>query len=400
MNGRTKWLSLMGAGLLLTAMIGCSESPTAPQTGGSDGTAVESKAPAADSLQLRARVQTVDQNRLRLTLEGETDTVATLQNCQIVRYSGFSEAPVPFTEIRVNDSVEVAGHRYQNACVNAYRIGICEEPGAVRYAARVETVNRDRRMLTFAGKPDSVIANLNCAVVRLNGNSEAPVPFDEINPGDSVQLYGERNQNRYVYARHLGVCSPGGGGYDVAVRDTITSIDYAAGTFTIAGRTELITVDSETVIWTNLRILHEQPDENGRDRMGMALSDGGNFYRSDHDSILAFTDVAVGDVIELRADIVNETTLRAAVIKLTPECLSRCLAFSDRLATIDVAARLVTFENETRICWVCPGAKLRDRDGAEITLADFAVGDFVAVKGYPLAGDTLKISQMALTAEP
>jgi hypothetical protein len=72
----------------------------------------------------------------------------------------------------------------------------------------------------------------------------------------------------------------------------------------------------------------------------------------------------------------------------------QCTTFSAALATIDVDARTVTFDGLDWLGTVCNGARLIGLDGEELTLADFAVGDYVAVKGFPVDDQTLKICEM------
>ncbi len=393
-------LALSGILLLLVLLIGCDKSPLDSPADNSAFKTDAQLTPADGQVQLMARVTITEQNRLMLMIEGCPDTVIANENCQIVRLNGFSEAPIPFSEIRKGDSVQVTGSQNQYRYVYANQIRVCQDSGAVRYAARVEMVNRERLMLTFEGKPDSVIANRNCQITRLNGNEEAPVPFSEIHPGDSVGFYGERTQSGYIYAKRLQICTPGDGGYEVAIRAEITGIDYAANTFTVAERAETITVDENTVIWTVTVNLGEgNVDQGSRQQDGQALS-GGDHYRNETFTVVPFADLKVGDVIELRANVVDEATLYAAKIKLTADCQSICVTFSSYIASIDIDTRIVTYQDQAWISAVCPGAKIYSLDGADITLADLAVGDYVSVKGYPLDETNLKTSLIAVIAAP
>ena len=266
----------------------------------------------------------------------------------------------------------------------------------VRFAARVETADQNRRMLTFAGRPDTVIAAHECIIVRLKGNEEAPVPFSGIKPSDSVRVQGVREQNGYVYAYRLQICQDTC--WDTAFRDTIVSIDYAAGSFTVAGRTETILVDDNTYIWGNTIVRQAKEGNRYEFRHMVAQSASeGNLYRYvRRDTALALTDLQVGDVVEVRAKSIDANTLLAVFIKLV-NCTDfgdRCIQFEAPIASIDLDTRTVTFEGLDWMGIVCNGAKLLDANGDPITLADFAVGDLVAVKGYPLEDGTLKICQM------
>ncbi len=265
----------------------------------------------------------------------------------------------------------------------------------VQFAARVATTNQDRQMLTFAGVPDTVVASHNCLIVRLKNDQETPIPFSDIHPGDSVGVEGTRQQNGNVIATRLQLCLDGAGSYDVAFRDTILTIDYANNTFTVKGRTEAITVDENTVIWGQIIVSREPNSLGDGTGEGYQYQTGDQKNRGQHDTTLAFTDLVVGDIVEVRANIVDESTLLAVTIKVANCGQSSCLKFYSYLASIDVDTRIVTFTDQTWIGWVCNGAQLTGLSDETITLADFVVGDYVYVKGYPTTGDTLKICQMS-----
>lgn len=258
--------------------------------------------------------------------------------------------------------------------------------------ARVETVDQNRRMLTFEGEPDTVVALQNCQIVRSNNTNESPIPFVNIKPGDSCEVRCEQNQNGYLYAWHIKVCGEDCN-YDLAFRDTILTIDYALNQFTVVGRKETILVDSHTVIFGVTPMWNTDPkNENpGPAAAKVDPSDNGNAGLNRVNYL--FTDLAEGDVLEIRAKVIDENTLLAVYIKVANcENKAKCELFESTLATIDYETRLVTFTDQLWIGWVCPGASLLDAAGAELTLEDFVAGDMVSVKGVPLEGDTLKVS--------
>jgi len=265
----------------------------------------------------------------------------------------------------------------------------------LQFAAKVATINHERSMLTFMGCPNTVIAAHNCLIVRLLNDGETPVPFVDIIPGDSVKVYGEQYQDGYIYAHRLEICNDGF--YDVAFHDTIVTIDYGAGTFTVKGRSETITVDENTIIWGVItRNFYKPVDEKVAGGPNNSLCDNPGFYTRERDTLLTFTDLQEGDVIEVKANIIDENTLLAVSIKLA-NCNyveKNCVQFDAYLASVDVDNRLVTFDGLSWIGLVCMNSSLIGLDGEPLTLADFIVGDFVAVKGFPLEGDTLKICQM------
>jgi hypothetical protein len=269
----------------------------------------------------------------------------------------------------------------------------------VQFAARVRTTDQNRLMLTFAGRSDTVVAAHNCEIVRLNNGQDTPIPFSEIHPGDSVNVNGNRQQGQNVTANRLQLCQDGTGCYDVAFRDTILTIDYANNSFTVKGRTEVITVDANTVIWGQI-VFSEGPNALGdgdkeRHRYNYEYSNGDKNRKGQRDTTLAFSDLAVGDVVEVKANIVSPGILLALTIKVANCGQHPCLEFRSYLASVDVAAKTVTFTDQTWIGSVCQGAKLTGLSDETLTLADFTVGDYVSVKGYVTTEDTLKICQMS-----
>ncbi|SYZ72549.1 exported hypothetical protein [Candidatus Zixiibacteriota bacterium] len=274
-------------------------------------------------------------------------------------------------------------------------------PGdSVQFTARVRTMDQNRLMLTFMGLSDTVIATHNCEIVRLNNTGETPIPFSDIHNGDSLKINGVKQQNQYILAYKIQNCTGDCYKYDLAFRDTIISIDYDAMTFTVANRTEVITVDENTEIWGNIvhqygydnRVNGDTPPSGGAGKLIYQYQ----FMSSSRDTTLTFADLTIGDVVEVKADIVDESTLLAVKIKVA-NCLDQepqCTQFTAPLASVDVDGKIVTWEGNSWIGLVCKGSQLLAADGTELTLADFAVGENVAVKGLPLTGDTLKVCKM------
>ena len=266
----------------------------------------------------------------------------------------------------------------------------------VMFTACVATTNQNRRMLTFMGNPDTVIAAQNCEIVRLNGGAEAPIPFTDIKPSDSVHVQGVRQQSGYVIAHRIQACSDTC--FDLAFRDTIVTIDYAAGTFMVAGRAEVIHVDDQTLIWGP--VVKRQATFGDRYeyqyQLAMSAGTGSGYVTYRRDATLAFTDLQPGDIVEVKADILGPDALQAVVIKLVNcnEFETRCVQFESTIATLDIDSRIVTFVDLAWVGTVCNGAQLLDADGLPIALDGFGVGDAVAVKGLPLEADSLRICQM------
>lgn len=266
----------------------------------------------------------------------------------------------------------------------------------VQFDGVVETTDVTALTLTFVGMSEIVVAADDCEIVQIVSGVETPLEFADIQVGDSVRVCGFPQEDGTILANHLRVFGdPVCPGYDVVFQDNIAAIDYTAGTFTVAGRTETIMTDENTVIWGKIggydqNVSLKAFDENG---------DNGNKYRlkNARDTFFVFTDLQVGDLIEVKANFIDSTTLLAGSIKLaTCNWKDQCLQFEATLSSIDVATRIVTFDALVWIGAICPGAVLTGPNGEPLTLGDFSTGDLVAVKGFPLEGDTLQISQMQI----
>lgn len=260
----------------------------------------------------------------------------------------------------------------------------------VQFSAQVKTVLHSQRMLDFEGCPDTAVASHNCLIVRLKNEMEAPIPFIDIGPGDSVNVFGQRQQNGQVIANKIQirqqVCEEDG--YDLAFRDTILTIDYEAGTFTVNNHLQVILIDENTYIWgtTTQNKIANQYNIEMRANSSNTLGDPGLGTGEPHNMtvVLDFTDLAVGDIVEVKADIVSEETLLAVKIKLANASHNECNIINAYIATIDYETRMVTFDGYGWIGYVCPKARLTGLDGEALTLEDFVVGDYVAIKGYTI----------------
>ncbi len=269
----------------------------------------------------------------------------------------------------------------------------CPNCAQVSFSARVCYMNQENFQLAFAGAPDTVTALQNCEIFKLMAGHQVRVQFGDIRLNDSIEVNGQRHANGDVVAQRLRIMSSDGScGYDLAFRDSILSIDYTAGTFTVYGRTESIVTDSNTIIWGRFT---------SRESNALSNTDPqGNAHRDrlikDHDVQYVFSDLQAGDVVEVKAKIVDENTLLAVKINVANCSTKECVTFAAGLAGINVSERTVTFENLDWQGWICPKAELVDDEGTALLLEDFVVGDQVSVKGFPTADGTLKICVMTL----
>jgi len=398
-----KLMSAVGLLMLIAALgAGCSrDSATQPSIGDAVLYAVSEE---DGQVQFAAQVQTKDEAQRKLTFKERPEIVIAYENCVVVRLRSGQEEPASFGEICPGDTLQVYGERRQSSYVYAYRLRIqYEVPANYQFAARVQTTEQNRMRITFQGKPDTVIAVQNCEFARQCFGFQFQVGFSDIKPGDSLQVGGERHQDGYMYAHQIKICADDPGGrWDVSFKDTIMTIDYAQGTFTVAGRSEVITTDEDTRI-RGVIVTYHEPADNGRiGGGGTAQGEPSQWGKTYTDTVLAFTDLAVGDVVTVHAVFVDETTLLATCISLVDcqEINKKCVEFTDQIATIDAGTRLVTFVGQTWIGDVCNGAQLLGLLGEELTLADFASGETVAVKGFPVDDVTLRISRMEKVTTP
>lgn len=265
-------------------------------------------------------------------------------------------------------------------------------PDQVQLYGRVASVDVSARLINLAGMEIDIYAASDCDIATICCGEETVVDFDAIEIDDSVKVCGMEQEDGSLLAHRIRIfecldCPE----YDVAFRGEIASIDYAGGTFTVAERPETIAVDESTVIW-------------GRIQPGALLTsgpDGGGGYgythRGQYDTTFQFTDLAVGDVVEVRANIVDTDNLLAVKIKLTNCNSKKCVEFEAVLATVDAESRIVTFDALEWIGNVCQGAVLTSADGQTLTLADFSPGETVAVKGFEVEENELNICVMTKT---
>jgi len=266
----------------------------------------------------------------------------------------------------------------------------------IKLSGEVVTIDSEGRLLNLEGIEYAVSVPQECLVALVEGGEVTPIMFGDIEIGDWLKVCGLLQDDGSVTAKKIVVYVEGEcDGYDLAFRDSISTINYAAGSFTVYGRNETVMIDGNTVI--TIKVLDRRSP-------GIAAADDGallvqpnddlTLHSQAIDSLLEFTDLGVGMTLEVKADIVDPTTLLAVKINVAARAFMPSLEFTDYLASLDGPNRLATFESELRVGYVCPGALLLDSDGETLSLADFAAGDLVDVKSVLLATDTLKISEM------
>lgn len=271
----------------------------------------------------------------------------------------------------------------------------------VQFSATIATIDSDLRQLTFADADYTVTVPEECLVVEVQNGERTDITFEDLAVGYLVKICGVVLSDGTVEARMV-IYYPGGVciGYDLCFQDTLATIDYGAGTFTLKTRTETYVIDESTLIWGKLPY-NNSSQGNAKDGFSSGtMVDGDsqpylNHHRNAVDTIFEFTDLQPGYLLEIKANFIDETTLLAVDIKVLGCNFRESVQFEDYIATIDYETGDVTFDGNDWLGTVCPGAALIDAEGGTLTLEDFAAGDPVFVKGVPLPEEGfLKICAM------
>lgn len=267
----------------------------------------------------------------------------------------------------------------------------------VQFVATIATIDYDSQMLTFVEEEATVYADEECEVVEVVAGVENYIEFADLVAGDRVKICGITQEDGTVLANKI--CLYSGEEfcqYDLAFRDTIATIDYDNGTFTVYNRDEVITVDGATIIWGIETSWQQEGTTTDPDKTASATSQFNEDPKREHEVPYTFDELKPGFVVEVKANIVDESMLYATNIKLANSSLRVCVVFDTQLASIDLDLQTVTFSDNDWIGYVCKGALLLDADGLPILLEDFQVDDMVSVKGFPVidGGDSLRVCEM------
>lgn len=272
----------------------------------------------------------------------------------------------------------------------------------IQFSATIAAIDYDQRVLTFDEPDYAVIVPEECPIAQVQDGERIDITFGDLAAGGFVKVCALVLEDGTVEAR-LVILYPGGVGigYDVCFQDTLATIDYGAGTFTVKGRTETLTIDENTVIWGKLPYNYSPAEGNSKDGFSSGSMDNEgdqpylNQNRQAVDTFFTFTDLQPGYLLEIKANLVDETALLAVEIKVLGCNWRQSVQFEDYIATINYETGEVAFDGNDWIGTICPGAALLDAEGGTLTLEDFASGDYVLVKGVPLPEEGfLKICAM------
>ena len=392
-NGWTKLTAKLAAVFAaLVMMIGCSSnSPLAPgDVSGNVNKGGGTNVTLGAQVEFGSHVATIDVASRRLTFTSNSEIVFAAPDADIVRRNGGNETPIAFSDIVVGDSVEVRGNRQPDNSVLADRIRVkSEDNGAeVEIGGRVATLDAGARTMTLVGNSTPINVLPNAEV--MNHDLQVQIDLSEITVGDSVEVRGTMQQDGSLTADRVRLRkNESAEDADLEFKATITAIDYNAGSFTVSSRGETILVDGSTIIFAHLSEL-----EHGLSKRGRGGDDDGAVVGTD--TVLNFTDLHVGDSVEVHANIVDATTLLAVFIELEDNHgMMNDVEFKATISSIDAANRTVTFNGQTWSGMVAETAVLTGFNNEAIALTSFAVGQLVEVRGFPGEGTALQIVRMS-----
>lgn len=341
------------------------------------------------SVELSGRVTAIDAVARTMQLSGQPATITAKSGAEIVLKSSGSETPINLADIVPGDSVDVRGD-FQNASsflADRVRKRQNDNANEIEFGGRVVAIDAGARTITVTGHAELITVAANAEVVSRAQGMEVAITLADINPGDSVEIRGTAQAGGVLANRVRLRAQHVEDGIDSEVEFTaaILSIDYAAGTFMVSGHSETITTDSATIIFGRTH-------DRGVESAASDSSDDDNTGRTP----IEFANLKVGDIVEVHANQVEPSTLYAVSIELEDGAFENELEieFKDVIASIDATTRTVTFQNSTLTGVVAATADLRGLNNESITLADFAIGQIVEVKGFEMSAGTVEVTRM------
>ncbi len=344
---------------------------------------------AASSVEISGRVIAIDAGARTMQITGQTATIAVAPLAEVVLKSDGNETPIALADILPGDSVDVRGDFQGASTFVADRVRKRQNDNAneIEFGGRVVTIDAGARTMTVTGQSELITVAANAEVVSRAQGMEVAITLADIIPGDSVEIRGTAQAGGILADRVRLRIQHVEDGIESEIEFTaaILSIDYAAGTFMVSGHTETITTDSATIIFGRVH-------DRGVESAASDSSDDDNTGRTP----IEFANLKVGDVVEVHADRVDASILYAVAIEVEDGAFEDELEieFKDIIASIDVATRTVTFQNSTLTGVVVATADLRGLNNESITLADFAVGQIVEVRGFEMSPGTIEVARM------
>ncbi len=384
--------------MMLVLVIGCSsENPMSSITNNineSDENAVQLSS-TSGNVELFGRIASVDTTTRQIMLVDDPTVIVVSETAEVVLRGIGDDIPITLAEINPGDSAEVRGDYQGDGSLLADRVRIKTEDNQneLETGGRVETIDPDARTMTFVGNPMLINVALYAEIVQKNGGAEVHIELSEISPGDSVDVRGGLQGDGSLLVDRVRLRNGFDDDFmaDHEFTSVINTIDYTNLEFTVDSRTETILVDENTFIFMK---------EDRSSNTDFSSSEGDDDDDDDDDLRqrleILFTDLVIGDTVEVYANQVDPNTLLAVVVELEDGAFENGMQveFKDLLASVDSETGTVTFLNETWIGVLAENAELFGLNGEVLTLSDFLTGELVEVKGFATSGDTISIVHM------
>lgn len=381
---------------LLLGMVGCSDNPVAPvkasvQSGqnGSTETLVRGQ------VEIYGRVASTNSSARSLTVTGQPYDVQVATGAEIVFKDGGNETPIDFSEIAVNDSIEIRGSASGNVLTaDRVRIRPNDNGAEVEFGGRIEFVDTLTAQIKLVNDARLIHASPTAELVQRNEDAETNISLGAIRVGDSVEIKGNSQTDGSIVASRVRVrMDQMGGGDDfraeVEFKTTILSIDYANGTLLTAFCWQVQT-DSMTFIFGSSET-EDMGSHNAAGRRG-----AGDSPIDSTRTRLTLADLKVGDTIEVWGNYLPNFAIYAVAIEVedSPTSQRMEVEFTDIIASIDHSTRQVTFVGEDRTGSIDWMADLSGLNNEPLLIENFAPGMRVEVKGFLNSSNQLNIVRM------
>lgn len=167
----------------------------------------------------------------------------------------------------------------------------------IKFSAHVATIDLAERQLTFNEVTYVLDVPENCNIIQIVDGITVTLELTDIKVGDLVEVCSFLQDDGTIIANQIVLCScttcPG---YDIAFQDSIATINYTAKSFTVYGYSETFIIDDNTVIW-------------GKTPGPISLV-------NPVDTVYSFNDLKIGYILEIKANVIDETTMLAINIKV------------------------------------------------------------------------------------
>lgn len=240
--------------------------------------------------------------------------------------------PIAFSDLQVGDFVEVKASLQPNGNFLATRIELEDEAQKIEVEGMIEVLGSDS--LVVSGIVFFVDAN-----TEIRGPHGTTISFSDLQVGDFVEVRAELQPGGTFLATRIKL-------EDEDQEIEVEGVIEAIGSDSLIVSGIVFIVDSNTVIV------------------------------DDDNNPIAFSDLQVGDFVEVKARIQPNGRLLAVRIKLEDD-------FEDE---IEITAPIDTLFNDTIVVagitfWTDPSTEILDDDGQPISFSDLQIGMIVEIRG-------------------